>query len=595
MTLFEPVLGDLPGGVVVVEVASGEVRGVNDRYVELSEVDREAVTDRHVSRLFADDRFSDVGDLSRSVAEDGPVRFADTLRTAADADRPVTLNLSTTTEDGDDLLVVSVREREATAASRSDQDTALIRRLSDNVRDVLWVFTADWSELVYVNDAYERVWGRTTESLHERPRSFLDGVHPDDRERVREWMARLSDGESVTLEYRVLDPDGEESVVWVDGEPITGADGSVAYVGGFCREVTERRRQRRELERQRRLFEAVPVGVFRIGTDDGELLEANPAMASMLGADTVTELLGRRAVDFLVDESLGEDLLSRLHEEEALTVETQFTGLDGVQFWGRVTAVRHTDGEGQSVADGVVEDITDRRERREQLMVIDRILRHNVRNDVSVVLGYANYIRDNVTGDLAEAADTIRSRALKLSRTAEKERAIVSHLSDGQSLVEVDLVPTVERVLSRFREADSTLTVETDLPDAAPVTAHPDIDTAVAELVENAVAHHPDDPVLHVAVEAGPDQATVHFRDDGPGMPADESAVLTDEPTVEPLAHGSGTGLWLVRWLVKLSGGTVAVDADDDGTIVSVSLPTCEGRSDDEALDESDEQTDETT
>ena len=59
------------------------------------------------------------------------------------------------------------------------------RQLAENINEVFWMTDPQTTQLLYISPAYERVWGRSCQSLYENPRSFLDAVHPDDRERVR--------------------------------------------------------------------------------------------------------------------------------------------------------------------------------------------------------------------------------------------------------------------------------------------------------------------------------------------------------------------------------------------------------------------------
>ncbi|MFC5277457.1 PAS domain-containing protein [Halorubrum rubrum] len=126
-----------------------------------------------------------------------------------------------------------------------------IRRLETIVSkspDVLWMFDADWSELLFVNDSFEAVFGLPPDSLRERPRRFLDVVHPDDRSRVERAMARLSAGETVHIDYRIEPSDGETKWLRVPGEPVYGDDDeTVVAVSGFARDVTDEYRRNRQL------------------------------------------------------------------------------------------------------------------------------------------------------------------------------------------------------------------------------------------------------------------------------------------------------------------------------------------------------------
>jgi PAS domain S-box-containing protein len=108
------------------------------------------------------------------------------------------------------------------------------------------MFTADWSELLFVNEAAEPVYGIDRETLRDRPRTFLEVVHPDDRPAVEDAMQRLSAGESTNLDYRI--GTGDEGMRWVrvPARPVV-EDGEVVAVTGFARDVTDEYRRKRQL------------------------------------------------------------------------------------------------------------------------------------------------------------------------------------------------------------------------------------------------------------------------------------------------------------------------------------------------------------
>jgi len=129
---------------------------------------------------------------------------------------------------------------------RFEDATELLFRLTEYTTDTLWMFTGDWSETVVINDAYEDIWGRSQAGVVADPGDFLEGVHPADRELVREKMAVLSSGEPTDLEFRVDPGDGVDWVS-VHAEPVV-VDGEVEYVAGYTRDVTERHKRERALD-----------------------------------------------------------------------------------------------------------------------------------------------------------------------------------------------------------------------------------------------------------------------------------------------------------------------------------------------------------
>jgi PAS domain S-box-containing protein len=107
---------------------------------------------------------------------------------------------------------------------------------------VLLLSNADFSEVLFVNRAYEAIWGRTVESLYAAPRSWLEGVHPDDRQQVQEAVQSLMDGEPLDdLECRVVRPDGSISWVRVKARPIRDSQGYPYRLVGCVHEFTKRK------------------------------------------------------------------------------------------------------------------------------------------------------------------------------------------------------------------------------------------------------------------------------------------------------------------------------------------------------------------
>ena len=121
------------------------------------------------------------------------------------------------------------------------------RELTATVDEVFWISDLAQRRMLYISPGYEKLWGRSCESLLRDPQGWMDAVHPDDRERVRAgWRALPADGRFME-EYRVVRPDG--SVRWVRAQAfpvMTGAD-RVARVAGVARDVTERRLAQEEM------------------------------------------------------------------------------------------------------------------------------------------------------------------------------------------------------------------------------------------------------------------------------------------------------------------------------------------------------------
>jgi PAS domain S-box-containing protein len=115
------------------------------------------------------------------------------------------------------------------------------RQLAENIREVFYITDQREGKTLFVSPAYEELWGRSAQTLHDDPRSFLDGVHPEDRPAASASMGRQIAGEATEDEYRVVRPDGSVRWVWDRAFPIRDESGDVYRIAGIAEDVTERK------------------------------------------------------------------------------------------------------------------------------------------------------------------------------------------------------------------------------------------------------------------------------------------------------------------------------------------------------------------
>ncbi|WP_277556161.1 PAS domain S-box protein [Halobaculum limi] len=136
------------------------------------------------------------------------------------------------------------RRRAERSAAETEQR---LTELASNTEDILWGFSGDWEECLFLNAAYDDIWGQPRHAVKEDPMAFLDSIHPDDRQRARDAMTDLTAGTSVDLELRVNESANFDRWVWVQGQAITDTAGNVVRVVGFARDVTERKQHEQAL------------------------------------------------------------------------------------------------------------------------------------------------------------------------------------------------------------------------------------------------------------------------------------------------------------------------------------------------------------
>lgn len=216
----------------------------------------------------------------------------------------------------------------------------------------------------------------------------------------------------------------------------------------------------------------------------------------------------------------------------------------------------------------------------EALQVLVRLLRHNVRNDVTVIRGHAETARDQVDDETVEnSCDVILETTDGLLHQTETVNQLRDVLVGSTEQVRFDLAAVVDEVVSDVRDRQGLQATldDSDVEDVA-VRADRLLPVAIREIVENSIEHAEDgSPRVEFAVERRDATARLRIADDGPGIPEEELTVLTEREE-SPLAHASGIGLWFVHWIVNGSGGEVSLRTGrDGGTVIDLTLPTADG------------------
>lgn len=120
------------------------------------------------------------------------------------------------------------------------------RQLAENIREVFWITDLHKKQMVYVSPAYEEIWGRSRESLYQNPQSFVDSIHPDDRDRVMAAFEKQIRGQ-YDEEYRVVQLTGQERWIRDRAFPIRNAQGQVYRIVGIAEDITEDKRVQQEI------------------------------------------------------------------------------------------------------------------------------------------------------------------------------------------------------------------------------------------------------------------------------------------------------------------------------------------------------------
>lgn len=306
--------------------------------------------------------------------------------------------------------------------------------------------------------------------------------------------------------------------------------------------------------------------------ENGRVVDINAAAADLFDADE-QDAVGIDGTEFF---SEYPTLVDRFATSVDVETEIEFTrNGENRYFHLEISPVSSQ----SDVIDGrvvVLRDVTALKEREQELdllkQVLSRVLRHNIRNDVSVISGYAEAIATQTSGETATLARKIRSKSNELATRSHKAATVERVLSGTREGVSLDVVTAIDDAVERVPDDVGEFDVTTDAPDACFVQALPTLPIALMNVIENAVAHSDSTAsTVDVSVDCGTDQVTVEIRDDGPGIPEGELRVF-EEGMETQLEHSSGVGLWLVILIVNRSGGDVSFQNSDEGAIVRVTL-----------------------
>jgi PAS domain S-box-containing protein len=225
---------------------------------------------------------------------------------------PVELN-ATLLETNDGIRIIGlcrdvrVRREAATALAESE---ARFRQLLENIDEAFWL--VDDSDVLYVSPAYEKIWGRPATDFYASPWRWLESVHPQDRERVRQSVMEKQVHGEHDVEYRIVRDDG--AVRWVRDRafPIRNEDGKVARIAGLAEDITQQKRQE---EAARMLIECSRVTGHNffatLVSTLAELLSVSHILLCKVDSTTTT---GEYRISLWVDHVWGESFLLDLDE-----------------------------------------------------------------------------------------------------------------------------------------------------------------------------------------------------------------------------------------------------------------------------------------
>ncbi|WP_302080313.1 sensor histidine kinase [Salinibaculum rarum] len=209
---------------------------------------------------------------------------------------------------------------------------------------------------------------------------------------------------------------------------------------------------------------------------------------------------------------------------------------------------------------------------REKLAVLNRLARHNLRNQAQVLTSAGELVAGHAADETGrDAAERVQTAAARIATINTKLKRFQEATERDDSRSEFDVATIVDSAVAPYRESYPDADITVDVPDDLAIEASQDLETALDELLENAFDHG-NAAESGVRISATADGATVALTvaDDGPGIPDHEWEAVSGETTQTQLEHASGLGLWVVKAVIESVDGEFRREDGTGGVTLSV-------------------------
>ncbi|MFB6251694.1 MAG: histidine kinase N-terminal 7TM domain-containing protein [Halobellus sp.] len=388
----------------------------------------------------------------------------------------------------------------------------------------------------------------------------------------------FADGE-VTVEADLRTAHGQHIPHEFTGARLEDEDGRTTGLVGIGRDISERKARERRLRTFREAVENAGRMIYWMDSD-GTVEYVNPAFEAQTNCDA-SKLIGEQTfplADRAQSGTLTDEILDTLTHGETWQAEFMIGQNNGERRTiDQTLKPVYNNGEIERFI-GVAGDITEKKRQKQQISVLQRILRHDLRNNLNVILLSVQLAKQEAANGPVrqhlDGAEKTITETLSLSQDIKQfEQAFESGEVDNRV---VDIVEITREQLATLRAERTDVAFSVELPGTALVETNDLIKRAIRNVLRNAVEHNDSDtPTVTVALRSRPEKGEVELRitDNGPGIPDETVEVLNAEQESQ-LDHLSGFGLWAAQWALTFSGGRLEFAKNEPrGTVAKLVLP----------------------
>jgi PAS domain S-box-containing protein len=484
------------------------------------------------------------------------------------------------------------------------------RQLTENIKQVFWMWNPQENRVVYVSPAYEQIWGCTCDSLYQDGHSWMTVIHPDDRERV--VAAFATSLEPSDQEYRIVRADGE--IRWIRDRafPIKNDLGEIHLIAGIAEDITRRKQQQERL----RLLESVVVNANDavliteaepINLPGPRIVYVNEAFSRLTGY-TAEEVVGKTP-RILQGAKTNRDTLNKIRDAlehwQPIVVELINYRKNGSEFWVELSITPVADHNGWFTHWVAIQrDISRRKQLEEELLkTLEQekelselksrfvaMTSHEFRTPLSTILSSAelleHYGHQWTEAERLDQLHLIQNTVQHMTQLLEDVLLIGKAESDR---LEFNPGPLD---LTRFCH-DLALQIQVSVgkrhridflsrcPEAIVRADEKLLRQILTNLLSNAVKYSPAGST--VQFELACDSETVRFqiKDQGIGIPPEEGHRLFEafhRAKNVGTIPGTGLGLTIVKHCLDAHNGSIHFTSEvNAGTTFVVTVPLKEG------------------
>jgi PAS domain S-box-containing protein len=494
-------------------------------------------------------------------------------------------------ESGEPVRAVGIHidiDERKTSERQLEQAREELRRVIDLVPDLIFAKNRD-GEYLLANEATAEAYGSTPEEVEGRSESEVIPNAEDSAQFREDDIEVITSGEPKQIpEEKLTTAAGETRILETRKIPYEVPGTDETAVLGYARDVTDLKEYEQRLATERDFLESVieslPYPFYVLDVDDYTVEYANSAAEAAEGTTCYSVTHDRETPCDEGDTSFPCPMAAVVDEEEPVTVEHGHPDEAGNERLFQIHASPiFEDGEVSMIAESNI-DITDRvqyertlEEQRDNLEVLNQVVRHDIRNDLQLVLTYAETLQAYVEADGQEYIDRVLEaahNAVDITTTARDVTQVMlqSTVDRRPTSLRFALEGEIEAVRSNHEHA--LVTVDGTIP-SVEVYADDMLESVFRNLLSNAIQHNDKEvPKVTVSVIHDDESVQVRIADNGPGIPDERKDKIFEQGEMSLDSEGTGLGLYLVDTLVDRYDGMVRVeDNDPDGAVFLVDLP----------------------